>query len=413
MRTCIVRAAIAMALLPSAAGAQSLVLTESQALDRLSMDSPRVRAIRASADVARADALAAGRWPNPRVTVNREATVGITEYISTVGQVLPVTGKRGLAMSAASAHADAASSRADDQVRRVRADLRVAFITLVAATFREQEMVIAADRVRALATAIGKREAAGDAAGFDKLRAERAVLDVDTDVFVLREARASAEANLASFFSGVPLDSISVVPPNVTGWSHTPPPTQPVPVLADLIALAEQRRGELRALQQDVASAEFAERAAIRGLVPEPEIVAGTKSSNAGSGDIGGVLAVHTTIPLFDRAHPERASARARAAEARARADAFRTNLRAQLSALHRSVTERRERAFQYRASEPATRDLDRIANVSYDAGERGIQEVLEVYRTTAAARVRQIDLDLAVRQAEIELEFASGWELQ
>ena len=48
MRTCIVRAAIAMALMPAGAGAQSLVLTESQALERLSMDSPRVRAIRAS-----------------------------------------------------------------------------------------------------------------------------------------------------------------------------------------------------------------------------------------------------------------------------------------------------------------------------------------------------------------------------
>ena len=412
MRTCIVRAAIALALMPAAAGAQSLVLTESQALERLSMDSPRVRAIRASADVARADALAAGRWPNPRLTVNRESAVGISEYISTVGQVLPVTGKRSLAIQAASAHADAASSRADDQVRRVRADLRLAFINLVAATFREHEMMIAASRVQSLAQVISKREAAGDAAGFDKLRAERAVLDLNADVVTLREARTNAEATLASFFAGAPPDSIAVSPPNLAGWSPNPPPYQGVPTLEELLALAEQRRGDLRALQQDVMSAEFAERAAVRGLYPEPEVVVGTKSSNAGSGDIGGVFAVHATIPLFDRAHPERASARARAAEARARAEAFRTSLRAQLSALHRSVTERREQAFQYRAFEAASRDLDRIAEVSYEAGERGIQEVLEVYRTTAAARLRQIDLDLALRQAEIELEFTSGWEL-
>ena len=413
MRTCIVHAAIAMALMPATAGAQSLVLTESQALERLSMDSPRVRAIRASADVVRADALAAGRWPNPRVTVNRESAVGITEYISTVGQVLPITGKRGLAIQAASAHADAASSRADDEVRRVRADLRLAFISLVAATFREHEVGVAADRVRALAMVIAKREAAGDAAGFDKLRAERAVLDLDADAVALREARVNAEADLASFFAGASPDSIAVSPPNLPGWSPNPPPLQGVPVLEELVAMAEQKRGDLRALQHDVASAEFAERAAVRGLYPEPEIVAGTKSSNAGTGDIGGVFAVHATIPLFDRAHPERASARARAAEARARAESFRTSLRAQLTALHTRVVERREQAFQYRAFESAARDLDRIAEVSYEAGERGIQEVLEVYRTTAAARMRQIDLDLAVRQAEIELEYASGWELQ
>jgi cobalt-zinc-cadmium efflux system outer membrane protein len=413
MRTCLVRAAVVMALVPAVAGAQSLVLTESQVLERLSMDSPRVRAIRASAEVARADALAAGRWPNPRLTVNRESVVGITEYISTLGQVLPVTGKRGLAMSAASAHADAASSRADDQVRRVRADLRLAFIELVAATFRWHEISVATTRVQQLSMVIAKREAAGDAAGFDKLRAERAVLDIEAEYFAANEARANAEANLAAFFAGAPPESIAVAPPNLAGWSPNPPPIQGVPLLEELMALAEQRRGDLRALQQDVASAEFAERAAVRGLFPEPEIVAGTKSSTAGAGDIGGVVAVHGTIPLFDRAHPERASARARAAEARARAEALRANLRAQLSALRRSIIERREHAFQYRAHDATNRDLDRIAEVSYDAGERGIQEVLEVYRATTAARVRQIDLDLAVRQAEIELEFASGWELQ
>ncbi len=68
MRTCIVRAAIAMALMPAAAGAQSLSLTESEALARISPDSPRVRAIRAGVEVARVDVLAAGRWPNPRLT---------------------------------------------------------------------------------------------------------------------------------------------------------------------------------------------------------------------------------------------------------------------------------------------------------------------------------------------------------
>ena len=43
------------------------VLSEADALARLSIDSPRVRAIRAGIDVARVDVLTAGRWPNPRV----------------------------------------------------------------------------------------------------------------------------------------------------------------------------------------------------------------------------------------------------------------------------------------------------------------------------------------------------------
>jgi outer membrane protein TolC len=54
---------------------------------------------------------------------------------------------------------------------------------------------------------------------------------------------------------------------------------------------------------------------------------------------------------------------------------------------------------------------VERIARVSYDAGERGILELLDAYRTSASARVRQAALDASAREAEIELEFVSGWE--
>ena len=47
-----------------------------------------------------------------------------------------------------------------------------------------------------------------------------------------------------------------------------------------------------------------------------------------------------------------------------------------------------------------------------WDAGERGILELLDAYRTSSSARVRQAVLDAAVQDAEIELEFLSGWEI-
>ena len=74
---------------------------------------------------------------------------------------------------------------------------------------------------------------------------------------------------------------------------------------------------------------------------------------------------------------------------------------------------ERRETAERYRAALSRGADqIERIAQVSYDAGERGILDLLDAYRTGATARVRQAALDAAVRQAEIELEFLSGWEI-
>ncbi len=127
MRTPLVCAALVAALLPTGAGAQTLSLTESEALARLSAESPRVQAARAGVAVARADVLAAARWPNPRVTFNREAVSGIAEDMLMVTQALPISGRRGLEVRAASARVEASAGRADDQVRRLRADLRLAY----------------------------------------------------------------------------------------------------------------------------------------------------------------------------------------------------------------------------------------------------------------------------------------------
>ena len=118
-------------------------------------------------------------------------------------------------------------------------------------------------------------------------------------------------------------------------------------------------------------------------------------------------------IPLFDRGRAERALANARAAQADARAAAFRVSVRAEIAALRAAVVERRETAARYRgAAVSSASQIERIAQVSYDAGERGILELLDAYRIGSTARVRQAALDAAVRQAEIELEYVSGWEI-
>ena len=405
MRTCIVRAAIAMALLPSIAGAQSLSLTEAEALARLSPDSPRVRAIRSDVDVARVDRLAANRWPNPRLTVDRESVAGVTEYLTMVAQPLPITGRRGLAVEAATASASATASRADEAVRRLRTDLRLAFADLVAAQTRERELTAARDRLRELAQVLARREAAGDAAGFDRLRAEREVLDLDADITIAVAERARAQGILSSYMSGVQDPSQITAAPGA-------PSQAAVPTLDALLTQAESTRGELRAFRQDAEAARFALRAAERSRVPEPEVVAGTKSSSALGGDIGSVFSVHASIPLFDRARPEQALAEARATQADARAASFLAALRGEVTALRAAVIQRREVAARYRAQAlESASQIERIAQVSYDAGERSILELLDAYRLGASARTRQASLDHAVRQAEIELGFATGWE--
>ena len=407
MRAVVLCATLVAWSLPSGVGAQSLPLTEADALTRLSPASPRVQAMRADIAVARAEVLAAGRWPNPRVIYDRESVAGVREDMLMVSQVLPITGRRGFEVKAASAVVDATSSHADAALRRARADLRLTFGLLVAAQIREHELTSARDHLRELADILAKREAAGDAAGFDRLRAEREVLDLDADCASAATERARAQVALAGFFA-------DVVDPSQLAAVDQPSARPDVPSLEALIDRAESTRGEFLALRKESEAAQLSLQAAERRRVPEPELLAGVKSSTAAGSDRGGVFTLQASVPLFDRNQPELALASAHAAQASARAGALRRAVRADVGALRAAVVERRDTAARYRSGAVVlTGEIERIAQVSYDAGERGILELLDAYRTGASARLRLAALDAAVRDAEIELEFASGWEIR
>jgi cobalt-zinc-cadmium efflux system outer membrane protein len=406
MRTLLVCAAFTAVFMPVNARAQTVTMTESEVLAQLDSESPRVQVARASVDIARADVLAAGRWPNPRVTFNREAVAGIDENMFMVSQALPVTGRRRLEVSAAGARVEASALRAEDQVRRVRADLRLAFTDLWSAQERERELARSRDRLSELAGLLVRREEEGDAAGFDRLRAEREVLDVEASRAMATTERAQAQAILASFLPRPgDIGALEAVRPAT--------PAAMLPTVDELMTRAASSRGALVAWSREADAAAFAEQAAGRRTVPEPEVVAGTKTSNAAGGDVGSIVSVHVAIPLFDRSRPERAAAQARGRQVRAEAELLRQTIRAQIGAWRAAVIERRLIADRHRLALGAGTDqIERIAQVSYEAGERGILELLDAYRTASSARLRQAELDAAVREAEIELEFVSGWEV-
>ena len=116
----------------------------------------------------------------------------------------------GLEVSAASALADARTRRADDEIRRARLELRTAYANLVSAQVREATLSRSHDRLQELAGILAKRETAGDAAGYDRIRAEREAMDLEGEVSVARADRVRAQAALAEFFAD-PGDITSLV----------------------------------------------------------------------------------------------------------------------------------------------------------------------------------------------------------
>src|SRR5438046_5409011 len=162
-------------------------------------------------------------------------------------------------------------------MRRARVDLRLAVAQLVAAQVRERELATSRDRLRGLAEVLAKREAAGDAAGFDRLRAEREVLDVDADRASASTERARAQTTIAGFFADT-IDSSRIV-----AVDRTTPPAA-VPALDALVETAESVRGELLALRKEVDAAHFSARAADRCGLPEAATVEASQSCGHGAG---------------------------------------------------------------------------------------------------------------------------------
>jgi cobalt-zinc-cadmium efflux system outer membrane protein len=230
---------------------------------------------------------------------------------------------------------------------------------------------------------------------------------VDADRALAAADRARAQARLAGFLAPG-LDPSTLVAADLPAGAHD------LPSLEVLVQRAEQTGGQFLALGHDLDSARLSLRAAERRRIPEPEVLAGTKSSTVGGGDIGSVVGVQATLPLFDRGRPERAVAQARASQAQAQLDSLRVVLRSHIAEARAAAVERRRTAEAYRrAAAVNAGDVERIAQISYDAGERGILELLDAFRTSSASRIRQAALDVAARDAEIELEFLSGWEIQ
>ena len=203
MRTRTWCVAAALVCLPRLAAAQT-VLSEADALARLSADSPRVRAIRAAVDVAPRGR--ARRRPLAESALHVQSRVGRRrhrEHVDGRRRRCRSPGRRGLEVSAASALVDASERRADERdpagargaPRRLRGSRRPRRCA-------RPRSPRARDRLRGLADILARREAAGDAAGYDRLRAEREVMDLDADWSAARADRARAQAALAAFFAG-------------------------------------------------------------------------------------------------------------------------------------------------------------------------------------------------------------------
>ena len=386
--------------------ASAQTLTEAQALTRMRMEHPQIRVLRFTVREVEAAARERSLLANPTVSYTREdAGLNVDDFLL-VTQELPVRRRLGLLGEAWEQAVNAAQARADADLLAFDTRLRLAFTDLLLAQERTQTLEATLSDLNRLVDVLRAREEQGEGSRFDRLRAEREVADIDTDLGTVAIDRLTAQARLASFFA------LGTDPAGLTAVGHAADGGT-VPGLEVLIAQAVAHRSDYRALTLGAAQWATEKRAAERLRLPGLAVTAGLKRAGAPTmRESGYVVTATVAVPLFNRGQAQVARAEAARGRTEAERQALRARIESEVRMAHATASRYRELADRYRSgSVDRAAELVAIATAAYEEGEYGILELLDAHRVTLGAELRWLDLAAAGRRAAIELDRAIGQE--
>jgi cobalt-zinc-cadmium efflux system outer membrane protein len=368
---------------------------------------PQVQALRLSVRELEADVRERTVLVNPTVSYTREDAGLTSDDFLLVTQDLPLWGRRRLRGEAARDLVAAAEADVDAELLEVETDVRLTFTDLLVAQEQARALEAGVAALGALVTVLQTRETEGEGSRFDRLRVEREVADVETDLATVQIGRRVAQSRLTAFFAAG-ADPEGVVAAGSLDERPVLPDTSPSPT-----RLAE-RRSDYRALTLEAASWESERSAARRLRLPAASLTGGVKrAATLGSSDTGYAVTAAVSLPLFNRGEAQVARAEAGRARAEAERHALAARIAADVGAAAAIATRYRAVADRYRAdSVERAAELVMIATAAYEEGEYGILELLDAHRGTLRARLRLVDLSAAARRAAIELDHALGERL-
>jgi len=388
---------------------QTVALTEAEALRRGLSRPTVVELLGSEVDVARGEAISAGRWPNPSASYAREETSGgsvaSTEDYAWLTQSFDLVGRRALLGRAGRTRVEAAVDQSAANRIEIAADIRHRFYEAVLAQQRVETFTTWRQHIARLTDIVAKRERAGEVSTYDRQRVERERASVDARLASERAAHERACARLAALI-GSPAGGDTACP-IVRG--DLMPETEPAPLSNLLDTLAA--RPDLRALDRSATASELDARAAGRWWFPELTVNGGLKTVEA-QGDRASGFLVGASIPLplanRDQGEALRALSQARMERSRRTIEKERAagevrGLRAESVALLAAARRFREEAI------PRSADLVRTAEIAYEEGEVEVLELLDAHRGTLEAEIEALGLETSARRARIELDRVTG----
>jgi cobalt-zinc-cadmium efflux system outer membrane protein len=385
-----------------------LRLTEREAVARFLTSDSRIRELNARIDEVRATQAERTLWPNPSATFSRESVLGAHDTFLLARQELPVSGRRGRLQAAGRLAVDAAEAEAHFEQAQLQADVRAAYTALLLAQQREDALQASIGALQELVSVLRTREEGGEGSTYDRMRGQRALIDLEAERSLVAGERVVAQGRLAGYMGP------GVIPEALVAADAliATPPQAPLPAL---IEQALTNRGDYRAAELAIARFDAERSAATRLQIPTPSLTGGLKRSDlGGTASAGYQVSVDVTLPLFSRGQAATALATAQRTRAQAEAQTWRLQIEADVRAAYEVAAILQERAARYQESTAAIAEpLARIGRVGYEEGELGILELLDAERQALDARLRVLELAGAARRAAIELDRVMGQEFR
>jgi len=353
----------------------------------------RAEVLPGGAERARARAEGAGRLPDPTLGFERQQAFEPnpqSQDLLTLDWPVPLGGR---GTERALAGADAETTEAEVHRARV-ALLREAAARFYSALHGE---VVArlrrahVERVEDVTRIVAAREAEGDAAGLERMRAE---LSLELARSVAAEAEVEARSQRVRLVSWLGLEDAPL-----RGDFEAR-----LPALPDALARSAER-ADVLALTRGAARARDAAELAPRAALPELRLRAGYNRQAAPAAH-GYALGSELTLPVFDRQQALRGEAQAAADGAEGRIHALRAELDAEVRASHALLEGRLAERERFEADVTALVDGTLAA---YAQGEATVQDVLDVRRAALEVALREARLDRLVRDADVRLRAAMG----
>ena len=393
--------ALLMIALPPISSAQEW--TEAAVVQKFLDQSPQAREARARLAIAQADARVRSLYANPSVNFSHEGA-GRADFFQ-AEQILPITGRLKLLRQAGTALIHVVEAEGAFSLWQARSSLRQAFHRVVAAQHRQALYGAALMDIEKVIRILSDREREGEGSKFDRLRTERERAELLAESALVKATTAMERAQLLAFLpAGTDISTVA-------GEIETPLLSLNASALAQrALAVREDYRAEQRRIEQY----RLEQRAAQRLRFPEPILNAGLKRAEIGERGManGPVVGVTVPLPLFNKGREEVARYAAEQERASARLEVIARQIRGAVEGTVQALEMRQRVRDEYRRQLAETGpELIRIATVAYQEGEVGILQLLDALRTQHQAQLRLVEIQAAVKEAQIELERVIGEE--